>query len=274
MRPEERLPTKRTASIGSRVPPAVTSTFRPSKAPPTRSTFSTAASSSGGSGSRPIPNSPGEPSDPVPGSSTVTPRARSVARFACVAGCSYIALFMAGATISGRRHASAAAVSRLSACPCASLASVCARRRRDQVYVGALDQREVRERRVIGQRVARERAAQRVRLELGDEHRRAGDARERVLADEARGRLGLDHADAVARLQGEPGELNRLVGRDAAAHTEEDARHRVGGECTLAISVRDLAARDFLERDRQVVLGRGVDHRRRELLEGPSPRLW
>ena len=31
MRPDERLPTKRTASIGSRVPPAVTSTRRPSR---------------------------------------------------------------------------------------------------------------------------------------------------------------------------------------------------------------------------------------------------
>ena len=124
IRPDERLPTKRTASIGSRVPPAVTSTCAPSMPPPTCRARSTAASSSGGSGSRPIPNSPGEPSDPVPGSSTVTPRARRVATLAWVAACSYIALFMAGATRSGRRHASAAAVSRLSALPCASLAMV------------------------------------------------------------------------------------------------------------------------------------------------------
>ncbi len=85
-----------------------------------------AASSSGGSGRRPTPHSPGEPSAPVPGSSTSTPRARSVSRFARVAACSYIASFMAGATISGRRHASAAAVSRLSAWPAASLAIVLA----------------------------------------------------------------------------------------------------------------------------------------------------
>ena len=43
-----------------------------------------------------------------------------------MAGCSYIAPFMAGATISGRRQASAAAVSRLSAWPAASLAIVLA----------------------------------------------------------------------------------------------------------------------------------------------------
>src|SRR3954467_2710063 len=39
------------------------------------------------------------------------------------------------------------------------------------------------------------------------------------------------------------------------------------GCMALPISVCDLAARDFLERDRQVVLRRGVDHRGRELLE-------
>ena len=55
---------------------------------------------------------------------TVTPRARSAARFACVAACSYIASFIAGATSSGQRAASAALVSRLSASPCASFASV------------------------------------------------------------------------------------------------------------------------------------------------------
>ena len=43
-----------------------------------------------------------------------------------MAGCSYIASFIAGATTSGRRQASAAVVSRLSAWPAASLASVLA----------------------------------------------------------------------------------------------------------------------------------------------------
>src|SRR3954470_22594686 len=37
----------------------------------------------------------------------------------------------------------------------------------------------------------------------------------------------------------------------------------------LAVLVLDLARGDFLERDRQVVLGAGLDHRRRELVEGP-----
>ena len=62
----------------------------------------------------------------MPGSSTIAPRSRSVARLACVAACSYIASFIAGASTSGRRQASAAAQSRLSAWPAASLASVLA----------------------------------------------------------------------------------------------------------------------------------------------------
>ena len=95
----------------------------------------------------------------------------------------------------------------------------------DQIRVGVLDQREVRERGVRGQRVAREDAAQRVRLPLGHEHRRAGDPGERSLPDEARGRVGLHHAHLMARLQREAGEFQRLVCRDAAAHTEQDARH-------------------------------------------------
>src|SRR6478752_4813861 len=36
----------------------------------------------------------------------------------------------------------------------------------------------------------------------------------------------------------------------------------------LPVAVLDLAARDFLEGDREVVLRAGVDHRGRELLEG------
>src|SRR6478735_1687641 len=41
----------------------------------------------------------------------------------------------------------------------------------------------------------------------------------------------------------------------------------------LAVAVRDLAGRDFLERDRQVVLRRGVHHRGRKLLERPLAEI-
>ena len=74
IRPLERLPMKRTGSIGSRVPPAVTSTRRPSQGrSPAGRAASTLASSSSGSGRRPRPNSPREASLPSSGSITSTP---------------------------------------------------------------------------------------------------------------------------------------------------------------------------------------------------------
>jgi hypothetical protein len=85
---------------------------------------STAASSSAGSASRPTPHSCLVASAPVPGSTIPTPRSRSVARLAWVAGCSHMRSFIAGATTTGHVAASAALVSRLSARPWASLAIV------------------------------------------------------------------------------------------------------------------------------------------------------
>ena len=52
------------------------------------------------------------------------PRARSSATAACVAGCSHMRTFIAGATTSRPASASADSVSTLSASPCASFASV------------------------------------------------------------------------------------------------------------------------------------------------------
>ena len=63
-----------------------------------------------------------------------------------------------------------------------------------------------------------------------DEHRRADDPLERRRADEAlRGRRH-HHADAVAAERRQPGELQCLVGGDAAADAEEDAGHRASPE--------------------------------------------
>src|SRR3954470_8313319 len=44
---------------------------------------------------------------------------------------------------------------------------------------------------------------------------------------------------------------------------------RMRGTHALPVAVRDLPGRDLFERDGQVVLGDRVDHRGRELLEGP-----
>ena len=54
---------------------------------------------------------------------TCTPRARSVATLAWVAGCSHISVCMAGAMTTGQRAVSSVLVSRSSARPCAARAS-------------------------------------------------------------------------------------------------------------------------------------------------------
>ena len=127
MRPLERLPMKRTGSIGSRVPPAVTSTRRPSQGrSPPGSLASIRSSSRSGAGRRPRPCSPREASLPSSGSIVSTPRSLSVARFACVAASAYMRSFMAGATRRGAAQARKEVVSIESAIPPASLAIVLA----------------------------------------------------------------------------------------------------------------------------------------------------
>ena len=83
----------------------------------------TRAAISSGSARRPTPHSPSAIS-PSSGPTSSTPRARSASTFARVAGCAHMRGFMAGATSTGPRCASAASVSTLSAMPCASFASV------------------------------------------------------------------------------------------------------------------------------------------------------
>ena len=61
---------------------------------------------------------------PPPARSARRRARRAARRFACVAGCSHMRTFIAGATSNGPRTASAAWVRTLSARPCASLASV------------------------------------------------------------------------------------------------------------------------------------------------------
>ena len=221
-----------------------------------------------------MPHSPFVASAPVVGSTTATPRSRSVARFACVAGCSHMWWFIAGATTTGHVAASAALVSRSSASPCASLAIVLAvagaieeRRRRCARAPGGW--RIVRRRRLVG-----ERAARRVALELARQDRRAAERGERRRADEALRRL----ASARRAPRGRPWWPGA---RPRAPCRRRSRRRRRGGprharlpaprvEPPLApVVVVDLARGDFLEGDRQVVLRTGLHHRRRELVEGP-----
>ena len=135
MRPDELLPTKRTLSIGSRVPPAVIEhASRPSSPPPARRSArrraprrrrarrraraSQAASSSGGSARRPTPSSPFDASAADAGLDDRARRARAASRGspasrgARTCGCSSPARRPAGSVA-----ASARCVSRLSASP-------------------------------------------------------------------------------------------------------------------------------------------------------------
>jgi hypothetical protein len=119
----------RTGSIGSRVPPAVTSILQPARSYGIASARASSSSAnvviSSGSGSRPAPVS--DPvSRPHAGSSTTAPRRRSVATLSTVAGCSHISVCIAGANSTGQRAVSSVAVSRSSARPWAARASTSA----------------------------------------------------------------------------------------------------------------------------------------------------
>ena len=97
--------------------------------------------------------------------------------------------------------------------------------RREQVDLRSLDERQVADRSALGQPLAGPRAAGRIRLELAGEHRRAGDRLKRRGADEPPAGLSLDHANRVTGLDREPRRLERFVGRDPAADTEEQPGH-------------------------------------------------
>ena len=99
------------------------------------------------------------------------------------------------------------------------------RRRHDRVDVSPAHQLEVRNGRVIGRRVARKRPACRIGLELVDQDRSAGDALKGRLADELKAGGRLHDTHRMARLDGEPNELNRLVGGDASRYPNKNPRH-------------------------------------------------
>ncbi len=110
--------------------------------------------------------------------------------------------------------------------------------RGDYVGVAVGRKLEVADRVVLGGGVAREGAAQRVALELGDQHRGACNAFEGGGADEAGGALGHQHADAVPRLGRQAHQFERLVGGDPSAYAHQDSGHcfslvrRAGGAVT------------------------------------------
>ena len=95
-----------------------------------------------------------------------TPRSRSVCRFACVAGCSYMRLFIAGASTSGQLAASARAGEHVVGEPGRELGDRVRGRRRDHVHLGLRDELQVADRVVRRRLLAGERAAGGIALEL------------------------------------------------------------------------------------------------------------
>ena len=100
----------RTASIGSRVPPALITTLTPTRSPGP-STAAAAATIDSGEASRPAPTSP-PANRPLSGSTMWTPRSRKVAMLSATAGCSHISVCIAGQIITGARVASSTLLSR------------------------------------------------------------------------------------------------------------------------------------------------------------------
>ncbi len=107
--------------MGSCVPPALTITRLPARSAFTRSAWLMAVRMSSRSARRPLPCAP-QAREPVPGSTTLKPRARSLAMFSCVMPFSHMFTFMAGARMTGALVASTEQVSMSSAMPAASLA--------------------------------------------------------------------------------------------------------------------------------------------------------
>ena len=106
--------------MGSRVPPAVTTTDSPAISPasaPER-IRPTAAVMSAGELSRPAPSSP-PAKRPDSGPTMQTPRSTRVAMLSTTAGCSHISVCMAGQTTTGARVAMRVAVSRSELMPAA-----------------------------------------------------------------------------------------------------------------------------------------------------------
>src|SRR5215472_17200845 len=107
----------RTGSIGSRVPPALTTTRRPARSHRVRpAATASARNRTAAPGSRPAPTWP-LARRPASGSTTANPNRRSAPTFSATAGLAHIASFMAGATTTGQRAASTVAATRSSACP-------------------------------------------------------------------------------------------------------------------------------------------------------------
>ena len=206
MRPDERLPRKRTASSGSRVPPAVTSTRRPASlplgSPPASDAPRCAPRSPSGSAIRPGPTRPSA-SSPSSGPTTIAPRSTSTREVRLRRR-----VLPHRRVHRGRQHERAAV----------------GERGLGQEVVGE-PVGEPRHR-VRGQRRDDE---QRRRRSGADTGRRAAPSarapRTSRAATNSSAPARDDRRDVVPGADEQPDELTGLVGGDAARHADEDSRH-------------------------------------------------
>ena len=214
--PDERLPMKRTGSIASRVPPAVTSTCRPREIAWRQDGRSTAATMSLGSARRPAPTSP-PARRPVAGVTTCTPRRAQRGRLSCTAGCSHISVCIAGhdddrrARREQRRGEQVVRDARRRSCRAAERSR--ARRARDRRRWPS---------RVCGIGSASSHRDVRTRSDASAENVVSPDEAE-CAACQHRGHVGAGVDKAAAH-------LDRLVGRDPTAYPED---HSPAGERAL-----------------------------------------
>ena len=166
------------------------------------------ARSRSGSASRPAPTSP-PASRPDSGSTTCTPRRRSVARFSCTAACSHISVCIAGATSTGARVASSVAREQVVGDAGGVLAEELRGGRRDDDEVGALAEPRVRDRLAAPSKSE-------VRAGSDASAENVSAPTKRVASSVSTGadvRAGVDQAAA---------DLDRLVRRDPAGDAEHD----------------------------------------------------
>ena len=228
IRPDERLPTKRTESIGSRVPPAVTSTRRPSRdrgVKPPSSAASIAASSSGRLREAADPPLPVRGQPPLAG--VDDPGAAPAQRLQVLARRRMLVhVVVHGRGDHERRSAGErGAREQVVGESVRELGDRVRRRGSHAEHVAAANQLEVRDRVALRHGLPGEGAAGGVGLELVGQRGRPCDPFEGRSSHEPEARRRLNHTHRVTGAGGQAHQLHGLVRGDPAGDSEQDARH-------------------------------------------------
>src|SRR5664280_903376 len=270
-RPDERLPRKRTGSRCSRVPPALTTTWRPARsarspATPRASTNRATAKISVGSGSRPAPES-APVRRPTAGSSTTALRQRGDVD---PGGRVFPHLGMHRRRVHHRARHREQRRGQQVVGPTGGGA-------RQQVSGGGGHQRE------FGLPAeAHVRHGVGVRPDVGS-HQVAGQRGPGRLADEPQRAGGGDDPNGMTGLGQQSEQLDRLVRRDTSGHAEDDAatdshgrgsgRNDGGNRLDLDLLMGQQASVDLAQGDRERLLLHSGFDQRPDVLQQPFAEL-